>query len=79
MTVRIDFAGMGMQLRYSVTVEPRASVRVSLLAYEDLWMGGGGWDYLTEENAAASIRLLCENIVKLVDLRSKIAAELEPS
>ena len=78
-TVRTDFGGMGMQLRYSVTVEPRNSVRVALLAYEDLWMGGGGWDYLTEENAAASIRLLGEIILKLARLRRDVAVAVGPT
>jgi hypothetical protein len=62
-TVRIDYAGMGLQLRYSVTTP-----HVSLLAYEDLWGAGYGWDYLTEENAEASIHLMCELVKKITSL-----------
>ncbi len=74
-TVRIDFAARGLQLRYSVSI-PDGSKRVfvSRRAYEDLWAAGQGWDYLTEENAEPSIRLLCELLVQMVELRNSVAA-----
>jgi hypothetical protein len=40
--------------------------------YEQLWGATTGWDYLTEENAEASIRLLAENILELVRLRNRL-------
>jgi hypothetical protein len=47
---------------------------VSRLSYEDLWITNLGWDYLTEENAAPSIDLLCEQIVYLAGLTGRITA-----
>jgi hypothetical protein len=74
-TVWIDFAGMGFQLRYGVSIpDETKTVFVSRLAYEDLWAAGPGWDYLTEENAEASIRLLCELVVQTVRLRNSVVA-----
>jgi hypothetical protein len=71
----IGFAGMGLQLRYGVSI-PDESKRVSVvrLAYEDLWAPGPGWDYLTEENAEACIQLLRELVVQLVRLRNGVIA-----
>jgi hypothetical protein len=37
-------------------------------------VGGDDWDYLTEENAEASIQLLAENILELVRLRNRLKA-----
>jgi hypothetical protein len=74
-TVWIGFAGMGLQLRYGVSIpDETKKVFVARLAYEDLWAGGVGWDYLTEENAEASIRLLCEFVVQAVQLRNSVIA-----
>ncbi|HEY2295753.1 MAG TPA: hypothetical protein VGM86_34045 [Thermoanaerobaculia bacterium] len=38
------------------------------LSYELLWGQPGGWDYLTEENAARSVNLLPELIDELARL-----------
>ena len=74
-TVWIDFAGMGLQLRYGVSIpDETKTVFVSRVSYEDLWAAGPGWDYLTEENAGASIRLLCDLVVQMVQLRNSVIA-----
>jgi hypothetical protein len=75
-TVRIDFGGMGMQLKYFVSLAADSAGHGLMLASgEDLWMGGGGWDYITEENAEASIHLLGDSVRELVHLRNKISAD----
>jgi hypothetical protein len=74
-TVWTDFAGMGLQLRYGVSI-PDETKRISVLrlTYEDLWTPRAGWDYLTEENADASIHLLRELVVQVVRLRNSVIA-----
>jgi hypothetical protein len=73
-TVWIDYAGMGMQLIYGVSIPDLTKrVFVARRAYENLWGAGRGWDYLTEENAEARIGLLCELIVSVVRLRNQVA------
>ena len=75
LTVWIDYAGMGMQLLYGVSIPDGAKrVFVARLAYEDLWGAGRGWDYVTEENAEAGIGLLCELVAELVLLRNQVVA-----
>jgi hypothetical protein len=66
---------MGLQLRYGVSI-PDETKRISVLrlTYEDLWAPGPGWDYLTEENADASIHLLRELVVQVVRLRNSVIA-----
>jgi hypothetical protein len=72
-TVWIDYAGMGMQLIYGVSIpDVTKRVFVARRAYENLWGAGRGWDYLTEENAESGIGLLCELIVSLVQLRNQV-------
>jgi hypothetical protein len=74
-TVWIGFAGMGLQLRYGVTIpDETKTVFVVQHRYENLWAAGPGWDYLTEENAEASIHLLCDLVVKMVELRNGVIA-----
>jgi hypothetical protein len=76
-TVWIDFAGMGLQLRYGVNIPDESkTVFVWRLAYEDLWTGGVGWDYLTEENAESAIRLLGELVAQVVRLRNRVIAAM---
>jgi hypothetical protein len=74
-TVWIDFAARDLQLRYGVTI-PDESRRVFVLrrTYEELWAPGPGWNYLTEENAEASIWLLFELVSEIVRLRNAVAA-----
>ena len=78
-TVWIDYAGMGMQLVYGVSI-PDATKRVMVarLPYEGLWGAGHGWDYLTEENAEACIALLCELVEGLTTLRNRVVELLCP-
>lgn len=74
LTVWVDFGSMSAQLRYGVSIpDEQRRIFVSRLSYEDLWITNLGWDYLTEENAAPSIDLLCEQIVYLAGLTSRIA------
>jgi hypothetical protein len=74
-SVRIDFGAISAQLRYVVSVlNPRNSISVRRLSYEDLWFPNAGWDYLTEENAQRSIDLLVEQIQYLVNLSARIVA-----
>jgi len=74
LTVWVDFGSMGAQLRYGVSIpDEQRRIVVSRLSYEGLWITNLGWDYLTEENAARSIDLLCEQIVYLAGLTSRIA------
>jgi hypothetical protein len=73
--VMIDFASRGVQLVHTVSIPDEArSVMIVGRAYEQLWGASTGWDYLTEENAEASIRLLAENILELVGLRNRLKA-----
>jgi hypothetical protein len=72
-TAWVDFGSMSAQLRYGVTIpDEQRRIFVSRLSYEDLWITNLGWDYLTEENAAASIDLLGEQIVYLAGLTKRI-------
>lgn len=75
--VAVDFAAMGMQLRYGVTIPDETFPKfVPKLAYEDLWAIAPGWNYVTEQNAEASVSLLCEHIAQIVSLRSDMARAL---
>jgi hypothetical protein len=71
--VTIDFSARGAQLRYGVKIpDETKTIFVWGLMYENLWAAAPGWDYLTEENAEPSIRLLCENIAQIVLLRNRV-------
>jgi hypothetical protein len=73
--VRIDFASRGVQLVHGVSIPDEArTVMVVGRTYEQFGGATTGWDYLTEENAEASIRLLAENILELVRLRNRLKA-----
>jgi hypothetical protein len=72
-TVWIDYAGMDLQLRYAVTIpDPSRRVLVFRVAYENLWGSGGGWDYLTEQNAEASLGHLGGLVSEIVRLRNRV-------
>jgi hypothetical protein len=74
MTVATDFGSRLGQLRYGVSwVAPEQNIRVAGLAFESLWGAHLGWDYLTEENAASSIELLCDQLRYLARLFDHIA------
>ena len=78
--VIIDFSARGPQLRYGVKIpDETKTIFVWGLQYESLWAAAPGWDYLTEENAEPSIRLLCENITQIVLLRNRVFDLLQGS
>jgi hypothetical protein len=60
--VQVDFGSRMGQLRYWV-----GNIH-GTLSYELLWGQPGGWDYLTEENAARSVDLLPELIDEMARL-----------
>ena len=75
LTVWVDFGSSLAQLRYGLSMPDAARrIFVSRLSFEDLWVTSLGWDYLTEENAAGCIELLCEQIKYLVQLVERILA-----
>lgn len=75
LTVWVDFGSSLAQLRYGLSTPDAARrIFVSRLSFEDLWVTSLGWDYLTEENAAGCIELLCEQIKYLVQLVERILA-----
>lgn len=75
LTVSIDFGSRMAQLRYGVSAPVVGKdLRAFNLTYEVLWSASTGWDYLTEENAAASIDLLCDHLRFIARLLEEIAA-----
>jgi hypothetical protein len=75
LSVRISFESRGVQLVHGVSIpDETRTVMVVGRTYEQLWGASTGWDYLTEENAEASIRLLAENLLELVRLRNGLKA-----
>ena len=71
--VRVDYAARDEQMVYAVSIpDPDRKVIVVGTAYERFFGISGGWDYITEENAAASIGLLPELLRRLVTLRNEI-------
>src|SRR5207249_3839109 len=58
--VRVDYAARDVQMIYSVSIpDPERKVLIGS-GYEHFFGMGGGWDYITEENAQASVGLLPE-------------------
>jgi hypothetical protein len=75
LTVWVDFGSMSAQLRYGVSIpDEQRRIFVPRLSYEDLWITNLGWDYLTEENATASIELLGKQIIYLAGLANRIVS-----
>ena len=72
LTVWVDFGSMSAQVRYGVSIPDESRILISRVSYEDLWIPNLGWDYLTDENAPASIELLGEQIVYLAGLTKRI-------
>jgi hypothetical protein len=71
--VRVDYAARDAQLIYAVSIpDPERKVVVVGTGYEHLFGMGGGWNYLTDENAEASIGLLPELLRRLVTLQSEV-------
>jgi hypothetical protein len=73
--VRVDYAARDVQMVYAASIpDPDRKVVVVGTGYEHFFGIGGGWDYLTEENADASIALLPELLRRLVGLRNDVKA-----
>jgi hypothetical protein len=71
--VRVDYAARDVQMIYAVSIpDPERKVVVIGTGYEHLFGMGGRWDYITEENAEASIGLLPELLRRLVTLRNEV-------
>jgi hypothetical protein len=71
--VRVDYAARDVQMIYAVSIpDPERKVVVIGTCYEHFFGMGGGWDYLTEENAEVSIGLLPELLRRLVTLRNEV-------
>jgi hypothetical protein len=71
--VVVDYAARDVQMIYAVSIPDLAGkVMVIGTSYEHFFGVGGGWDYITEENAEASIGLLPELLRRLVTLRNEI-------
>jgi hypothetical protein len=71
--VRVDYAARDVQMICAVSIpDPERTVVVVGTGYEHFFGMGDGWDYLTEENADASIGLLPELLRRLVTLRNEV-------
>jgi hypothetical protein len=71
--VRVDYAARDVQVIFAVSIpDPERKIVVVGTGYEHFFGMGGGWDYLTEENAEASINLLPELLRRLVALRNEV-------
>lgn len=70
----IIFSNMYGQMHYGVTWSMRErNLSAQRLNYETLWGTNTGWDYLTEDNAARSIDLLGELLLRLARLAERVA------
>jgi len=71
--VRVDYAARDVQMIYSVSIpDPDRKVVVIGTAYERFFGIDGRWDYITEENAEASIGLLPDLLRRVVTLRNEV-------
>src|SRR5262245_6992172 len=71
--VRVDYAARDVQMIFTASIpDPERKVVVIGTGYEHFFGIGGWWDYLTEENAEASIGLLPELLRRLVTLRNEV-------
>jgi hypothetical protein len=72
--VRVDYAARDVQMIYSVSIpDPERKVVLTGSGYEHFFGFGGHWDYITEENADASVGLLPELLRRVVVLRNQVA------
>jgi hypothetical protein len=73
--VSIIFSNLYAQMHYGVGWSVRErGLLTQRLGYETLWGADTGWDYLTEENAARSIDLLDELLLRLARVFERILA-----
>jgi hypothetical protein len=71
--VRVTYTNRPVQMIYAVSIpDPERKVVLAGMAYENFFGMGAGWDYITEENADASVDLLPELLRRLVALRNEI-------
>jgi len=71
-TVRVDFGSRVGQICYGVSAA-RGDIRMIKMSFESLWSQPGGWDYLTEENAARAVEFLPDFVQYLIGLTNRIA------
>jgi hypothetical protein len=69
--IRVDFGSYLGQLVYKVSAVC-GEARIVGLSYEALWSQPGGWDYLTDENAARSVDHLAESVEYMIRLPERI-------
>jgi len=71
--VRVTYTNRTVQMIYAVSIpDPERKVVLVGTAYENFFGMGAGWDYISEENAEASVDLLPELLRRLVALRNEI-------
>jgi hypothetical protein len=72
--VRVTYAGLDTQMICSVSIpDPERKVALISSGYEHFFGMGGGWNYITEENAVSSLGLLPELLRCVVALRNELA------
>jgi hypothetical protein len=77
LTVEVDYAARAIQVRYGITLADQASgARVRHFAYEQMWGAAAHWDYITEENAAPAVELLCDLVAESVRLFAAVSGEM---
>jgi hypothetical protein len=74
--VRVDFGSYLGQLVYNVSATC-GETRILRLSYELLWSLPGGWDYLTDENAARSIDHFAELVEYLIEMTERINVRIK--
>ena len=73
--VSIIFSNLYAQMHYAVTWSIRErDLLAQRFNYEIMWGANTGWDYLTEENAARSIDLLDQLLLRLAALFERVLA-----
>jgi hypothetical protein len=73
--VSIIFSNIYAQMHYAVTWSVRErALLAQRFNYEIMWGSNTGWDYLTEENAARSIDLLDQLLLRLARLFERVLA-----
>jgi hypothetical protein len=73
--VSIIFSNLYAQMHYGVTWSVRErALLAQRFNYEIMWGSNTGWDYLTEENAARSIDLLDQLLLRLARLFERVLA-----
>ena len=72
----IDYGSQAAQLRYSLRAQTAAGTLILSRGFEaSLGVGHGDWDFLTEENAGASIGLLGDFMEEIVRWPAQLAQQ----